>query len=71
MRDAAAVMVLLKRALKLASAAQQQVANTQTQRLAALSAPTWLFVDILNEYAFYFVDGNSSISLQILQVLVQ
>lgn len=59
-------MVLLKRALKLASIAQQQTAVTA--RAASLSMPVWLYVDILNEYALYYKDGNPQISRQVLQV---
>lgn len=59
-------MVLLKRALKLASVAQQQAAVTA--RAASLSMPVWLYVDILNAYALYFKDGNPQISRQVLQV---
>jgi len=59
-RDSTAVLVLLKRALKLASSAQQQAARTA--RAGGLSAPVWLYVDILNEYAFYLREGASDIS---------
>lgn len=68
-RDAEGVMVLLKRALKLASSAQQQVAATA--RSANLSRPVWLYVDILNEYALYFKDNNSQVTRQVLQNVLE
>lgn len=57
---------LLKRALKLAASAQQQAASTG--RTAGLAAAVWLYVDILNEYAFYLREGAPDITPHILRV---
>lgn len=65
-RDADAVMMCLKRALKLANAAQQQQAAAS--RAASLSAPAWLFVDILNAYVSHAAAGNPNITPAVLQV---
>ena len=64
-RDGAAVMVCLKRALKIANAAQQQL--TMSARRTGCSEPVSLFVDILNQYLYYFEQGLPDITLQVLQ----
>lgn len=65
-RDADAVMVCLKRALKLANAAAQQLAVAP--RATGLGGPVWLFVDILNAYASHYAAGNPNITPDVLQV---
>ena len=37
-------------------------------RAASLSAPAWLFVDILNAYAMHHAAGNPNITPSVLQV---
>ncbi len=59
-------MVCLKRALKLANAAAQQLAVAP--RATGLSGPVWLFVDILNAYASHYAAGNPNITPDVLQV---
>ena len=66
-RDGERALVCLKRALKIAHAAQQQLA-------AALrgsdTAPASLFVEILNHYLFYFGEGMPGITASVLQVRI-
>ena len=64
-RDADNVMVCLKRALKIANSAQQQLAVVLK---GDHTTPVMLFVEILNHYLFYFEQGNPSITTSVLQV---
>lgn len=64
-RDGDQVMVCLKRALKIAHAAQQQLAVATRQ---SDSLPAALFVEILNHYLYYFDQGLTLISSTVLQV---
>lgn len=66
MRDAAAVMTCLKRALKIANAAQQQL--TMSAKRSGLSEPVSLFVDALNQYLYYFEQELPDITTAVLQV---
>lgn len=65
MRDAEGVMTCLKRALKIANAAQQQLAVALK---AADTGPVLLFVEILNQYLYYFEERLPSITPSVLQV---
>lgn len=58
-------MVCLKRALKIAHAAQQQLAVALR---SSDTVPAWLFVEILNHYLYYYDQGLSLISVSVLQV---
>lgn len=58
-------MVCLKRALKIAHAAQQQLAIALRQ---SDTMPAALFVEILNHYLYYFDQGLALISSTVLQV---
>ena len=66
MRDGAAVMTCLKRALKVANAAQQQLA--MSAKRTGLSEPVRLYVDILNQYLYFFDQGVPNITVAVLQV---
>lgn len=59
-------MACLKRALKIANAAQQQLA--MSARRSGLSEPVSLFVDILCQYLYYFEQGLPDIIIAVLQV---
>lgn len=59
------VMTCLKRALKIAHAAQQQLAVAMKTKDAT---PVLLFVDILNHYIYYFEQGLPTITPSVLQV---
>lgn len=61
-------MMCLKRALKIAHAAQQQ---TAVARRANDTEPVSLFVEILNHYIFYFEAGLPTITASVLQVSSQ
>ena len=63
-RDGERVLVCLKRALKTAHAAQQQLAAALR---GADTAPASLFVEILNHYLFYFDQGMPGITPSVLQ----
>ena len=65
-RDGAVVMTCLKRALKVANAAQQQLA--MSAKRTGLSEPVRLYVDILNQYLFFFDQGVPNITVSVLQV---
>ena len=58
-------MVCLKRALKIAHAAQQQLAIALRSND---TTPASLFVEILNHYLYYFDQGLTLISSSVLQV---
>ena len=64
-RDGDQVMVCLKRALKIAHAAQQQLAIALRQ---SDTLPAALFVEILNHYLYYFDQGLTLITSTVLQV---
>lgn len=59
------LQVCLKRALKIAHAAQQQSA---VARRAADTEPVSLLVEILNHYIYYFEQGLPNITPSVLQV---
>ena len=59
-------MMCLKRALKVANAAQQQLA--MSAKRTGLSEPVRLYVDILNQYLFFFDQGVPNITVSVLQV---
>lgn len=64
-RDGAAVLSCLKRALRITHAQQQQL--LQTGR-GELEGPGFLFVEILNHYLYYYERGVAAITLSALQV---
>jgi hypothetical protein len=57
--------VCLKRALKIANAAQQQLAVAAR---VGVTQPVWLFMEILNHYLYYYDQGNPNITASVLQV---
>lgn len=66
-RDAGSVMTCLKRALKMANAAQQQSAirgNHSTEAVA-------LYVEILNHYLYFFDQGLDTITPSVIQVCLR
>lgn len=63
-RDASSVMTCLKRALKMANAAQQQSAIRGNPSTEAVS----LYVEILNHYLYFFDQGLESITPSVIQV---
>lgn len=70
--DEAAVMAALRRALKLASAAQQQLAvSTRGSAGGDAAGPAYLYVDILNSYLYYFDRGLDPITPAVLQSLLE
>lgn len=66
-RDADGVMACLKRALKVANAAQQQSSINR----APSTEPVALFVEILNHYLYFFDQGLSTITPSIIQNLLE
>ena len=64
-RDGERVMVCLKRALKIAHAAQQQLAIALKSND---TTPASLFVEVLNHYLYYYDQGLALISSSVLQV---
>ena len=64
-QDADSVLSCLKRALKIANAAQQQLAVALK---AADTAPAFLYVEILNQYLYYFDQGLPNITSSVMQV---
>ena len=64
-RDPDSVMTCLKRALKIAHAAQQQLAVAMKTKD---TTPVLLFVEILNNYIYYFEQGLPTITPSVLQV---
>ena len=64
-RDGEAVMVCLKRALKIAHAAAQQAAVAAR---GGGSTPAALYAEILNHYIYYFEQGLPQITPHVLQV---
>jgi Vacuolar protein sorting-associated protein 35 len=65
-RNPEKVMVCLKRALKIAHAAQQQLAAA---RKTSDTQPVALFVEILNHYVYYYKQGLPSITSSVMQVI--
>ncbi len=66
-RDANNVLSCLKRALKIANAAQQQLAVALK---ASDTSPAFLYVEILNQYLYYFEQGLPTITASVIQVSV-
>ena len=64
-RDADNVLSCLKRALKIANAARQQLAVALK---ASDTVPAFLYVEILNQYLYYFEQGLPNITSSIMQV---
>lgn len=64
-QDADNVLSCLKRALKIANAAQQQLAVALK---ASDTAPAFLYVEILNQYLYYFEHGLPNIMSSVIQV---
>lgn len=64
-RDTDNVLSCLKRALKIANAAQQQLAVALK---TADTAPAFLYVEILNQYLYYFEQGLPNITPTVVQV---
>ncbi len=64
-RDADNVLSCLKRALKIANAAQQQLAVALK---ASDTSPAFLYVEILNLYLYYFEQGLPNITASVVQV---
>jgi vacuolar protein sorting-associated protein 35 len=69
-RDGQGVLSCLKRALKIANAAQQQLAIVERKGDAA-SAPGHLFVEILNSYLYFYDHGVESITKEAVQGVVE
>ncbi|CAL0303507.1 unnamed protein product [Lupinus luteus] len=65
-KDGERVLLCLKRALRIANAAQQ-MANVAK----GSSGPVTLFVEILNKYLYYFENGNSQITSATIQGLIE
>lgn len=63
--DADNVLSCLKRALKIANAAQQQLAVALK---ASDTSPAFLYVEILNQYLYYFEKGLPNITPSVMQV---
>ncbi len=63
--DADNVLSCLKRALKSANAAQQQLAVALK---ASDTSPAFLYVEILNQYLYYFEQGLPNITASVIQV---
>lgn len=64
-RDADNVLACLKRALKIANAAQQQLAVALK---SSDTGPAFLYVEILNQYLYYFDQGLPNITSSVIQV---
>jgi vacuolar protein sorting-associated protein 35 len=69
-RDGQGVLSCLKRALKIANAAQQHLAIVERKGDAA-SAPGHLFVEILNSYLYFYDHGVESITKEAVQGVVE
>ncbi|XP_028210753.1 vacuolar protein sorting-associated protein 35B-like isoform X2 [Glycine soja] len=65
-KDGERVLLCLKRALRIANAAQQ-MANAAR----GSSGPVTLFVEILNKYIYYFEKGNPQITSSTIQGLIE
>ena len=67
-REPGGVLSCLKRALKIANAAQQQLAVALKPPADGGAAPALLFVEILNHYLYYFDQGCDQVTPAVLQV---
>ncbi|KAH7523487.1 hypothetical protein FEM48_Zijuj06G0016400 [Ziziphus jujuba var. spinosa] len=65
-KDGERVLLCLKRALRIANAAQQMIAVTRGS-----SGPVTLFVEILNKYLYFFEKGNPQITTDAIGGLVE
>ncbi|XP_062164059.1 vacuolar protein sorting-associated protein 35B-like isoform X1 [Alnus glutinosa] len=65
-KDGERVLLCLKRALRIASAAQQMANVTRGS-----SGPVTLFVEILNKYLYFFEKGNPQITSAAIQGLIE
>ncbi|KAI5064024.1 hypothetical protein GOP47_0020694 [Adiantum capillus-veneris] len=65
-RDGERVLLCLKRALRIANAAQQMASVTKGS-----GGPVTLFVEILNKYLYYFEHGNQHITNSVIQGLIE
>ncbi|GAQ84640.1 VPS35B VPS35 homolog B [Klebsormidium nitens] len=65
-RDGERVLLCLKRALRIANAAQQQANATRGS-----GGPVTLFVEILNKYLYHFDKGNQQVTTTVLQGLLE
>ncbi|XP_023538998.1 vacuolar protein sorting-associated protein 35A-like [Cucurbita pepo subsp. pepo] len=66
MKDGERVMLCLKRALRIANAAQQMSNATRGG-----TGPATLFIEILNKYLYFFEKGNEQISVGTIQGLIE
>lgn len=66
LKDGERVLLCLKRALRIANAAQQMANVTRGS-----SGPVTLFVEILNKYLYYFEKENSQITSSAIQDLIE
>ncbi|KAL3144750.1 hypothetical protein ABBQ38_001871 [Trebouxia sp. C0009 RCD-2024] len=67
-QDSDNVLSCLKRALKIANAAQQQLAVALK---ASDTSPAFLYVEILNQYLYYFEQGLPNITPAVMQSLLE
>ncbi|PIA57430.1 hypothetical protein AQUCO_00600271v1 [Aquilegia coerulea] len=65
-KDGERVLLCLKRALRIANAAQQMANVTRGS-----SGPVTLFVEILNKYLYFFEKGNAQVTTAAIQGLVE
>ncbi|KAA8547524.1 hypothetical protein F0562_003953 [Nyssa sinensis] len=65
-KDGERVLLCLKRALRIANAAQQMANATRGS-----SGSVMLFVEILNKYIYFFEKGNSQITVAAIQGLIE
>uniref|UniRef100_A0A1D1YWX6 Vacuolar protein sorting-associated protein 35 n=1 Tax=Anthurium amnicola TaxID=1678845 RepID=A0A1D1YWX6_9ARAE len=65
-KDGERVLLCLKRALRIANAAQQMANVTRGS-----SGPVTLFVEILNKYLYFFEKGNPQITSSVIQGLIE
>lgn len=65
-QDGERVLLCLKRALRIANAAQQMASVTKGS-----GGPVTLFVEILNKYLYYFEHGNQHITTEVIQGLIE
>ncbi|KAH1065818.1 hypothetical protein J1N35_030805 [Gossypium stocksii] len=65
-RDGERVLLCLKRALRIANAAQQMASIARDS-----SGPVTLLVEILNKYLYYFEKGNKQITAAAIQHLIE
>ncbi|CAL9135708.1 unnamed protein product [Musa textilis] len=65
-KDGERVLLCLKRALRIANAAQQMANVTRGS-----SGPVVLFIEILNKYLYFFEKGNPQVTSSVLQGLIE